>query len=368
MATAIINVSVTEPYTVQVFKVGETTDRFISRTENSVNFNAASSNSNYELIITKDGYSQGITNFSLDCSPTLPSVPECSVLINNNNIVSYYVPSTNVNTFLGSGFISSLDIAHTTTKLWMGSGTLINEYNITLSPWSASLNRNITSPTTLGAGLFAINNTTLISSDSSGVIKLDITGSTTVNTLLFSLPSGRSIAGDILVTTNDKVIVTTTGAGNSYISQYNYLTGALELELNITTTVPYPYGLFIDSGNIYICNNNGNIYNIDKNTPYALTLFNNSGIINIDGSSQPYSCGNASFVTSGFPLNCVNLIATNNESVNNIITFTLCDGAESSYTLTPGQSTPSVCCYNDNAWNSNYPNVTITVGSSCGLA
>lgn len=304
------------PYTISVKKTGDNTERFQSFTSGIVSFVSTSGNNEYTITVNKSGCIQAVEVFMLNCvaptpipipipvniptpvetpTPTGIVVPECSVLINNNNIVYSYNPNTNTNTFLGSGFISSNDIAHTTTKLWMYSGTLINEYNITLNPWTVSLNRNITSPTSLGAGLFAINNSTLISSDSSGIISIDISNSTSVNTLLFALPSSRSVAGDILVTSNNKVLVTTTGGGNSYISQYDYITGNLDLEVNIGSTIPFPYGIFINDNQIYICNNNGLIYNINKNYPYDLTLFNNSNIINIDGASQPYSCGNTSF-------------------------------------------------------------------------
>lgn len=62
---------------------------------------------------------------------------------------------------------------------------------------------------------------------------------------------------------------------------------------------------------------------------------------------------------------CVNLTITNNESVNNIITFTLCGGVEDSYTLSAGATSPTVCASNADAWLSNLPNVTVVVGSSC---
>ena len=62
---------------------------------------------------------------------------------------------------------------------------------------------------------------------------------------------------------------------------------------------------------------------------------------------------------------CVNLTVTNNELVANIITFTLCSGSEQSYTLAAGQSSPTVCALNADAWLSNLPGVTVVVGSAC---
>ena len=41
---------------------------------------------------------------------------------------------------------------------------------------------------------------------------------------------------------------------------------------------PSAFGIFIDSGNIYVCNSGGQIYNVNVNFPYTQTLFNNSGL------------------------------------------------------------------------------------------
>ena len=73
------------------------------------------------------------------------------------------------------------------------------------------------------------------------------------------------------------------------LSQYSYPSGTFEVEVDITSTITNPWGIFIDSGNIYVCNSGGTIYNVNVNFPYTQTLFNNSGI-SIGGASQVPSC------------------------------------------------------------------------------
>jgi len=228
-------------------------------------------------------------------TPTpLPIIPLCSVLINGGTDVSAYFPSSNTNVLLGNSFTFSPDIAHTTTKLWLYDGTIL-EYDITLSPWSATFNRTIEYPlgVNLGNGLGSITNTELISTDDTvtpnQIIVLDITTSTAVSTVIGTLGVGRYVSGDILLTTTNKILVTNEGNDGVFLSQYSYPSGTFEVEVDITSTTSQPYGLFIDSGNIYVCNSGGEIYNVDVNFPYTQTLSNISGLF-VGGASQVPSC------------------------------------------------------------------------------
>ena len=240
----------------------------------------------------------------------LPIISTCSVIINNSFDVYAYFPSSNTNVFLGNSFPSSLDIAHTTTKLWMWEyGTSsITEYDITLSPWSATFNRFISFPSgvNLGAGLGSITNTQLISTNVSvsphQIIVLDITTNTAVSTVIGTLGVGRVVSGDILLTTTNKILVTNYSTTSStYLTQYSYPSGTFEVEVDITSTTPSAFGIFIDSGNIYVCNSGGQIYNVNVNFPYTQTLFNNSGL-GIGGASQVPSCCNVNLIVP--PLVC----------------------------------------------------------------
>lgn len=246
-----------------------------------------------------------------DCNGIIPSfmggsfrsvVAACDIFLNSGSTVSGYTWATNTLTNLsgditGTKPASSSDIANTGNKLWLCDTALLYEYDTTLSPFAAVFNRTISVTTSLwlGPGLFAINNTTIVSSDGNDIIEIDITTSTGVVTNKFSIPLSRTIAGDIVVTTNNKLLVTTYGtSGDTYITQYSYITGIQEVDIDITACAPNPYGIFINSGLIYVCDSDGDICQIDALTPYNVTNVRDIHT-NIDGASQNAICLDESF-------------------------------------------------------------------------
>ena len=278
-------------------------------------YNCFCTHTGCECIERGDGSGEYSTLALCQAACVLPPVTTCSVLTNDPNGDIYeYFPSSNTNVFLGNYPIST-DIAHTATKLWLVTtgGSELREYDITLSPWSATFNRSICNSNpcltfpqnyVLGVGLSAITNTQLISTNSLvspvEIIVLDITTNFGVPTVIGTLGANRTVSGDILLTTTNKILVTnfsTAGIniGNVYLTQYSYPSGTFEVEVDITSTILGPFGLFIDNGNIYVCSNNGQIYNVNLNFPYTQTLFNNSGL-NIVGASSLPSCNNANLI------------------------------------------------------------------------
>jgi len=237
-------------------------------------------------------------------------VPECSVIYESPDGLFYsYNRDTNVSTLLDLGqspsSFPSEDVAHTTNKLWKYDNTHIYEFNITLNPFLSTFNRTININYTLGAGLCAINDTTLISSRQvSGVttvIKITLNNDNTTSVEnLFALPSGRLVSGDFIYTTNDKIIVTTIRTSPTpiayFISQYVFTNNVwvLEFDQNITNTAPYPYGLAIINGGIYIFSGT-NLKQISTTFPYTVTQINNIGN-GLAGASQVPSCCNVTFV------------------------------------------------------------------------
>jgi hypothetical protein len=228
-------------------------------------------------------------------------VPTCSLIFNTNSPYYYsYDLSTNISTELGVIPIST-DIAHTQNKLWVTSGGVIKEYDITLSPWSLTFNRDITQPYPLGSGMGAVSNTKLLSSNGSTIpaqiIELDITTNNAVPTILFTLSSDRVVSGDLLLTTTGKVLVTSVSYNptfKTFLSQYDYSTGTLEVDVEITNFTPYPYGIFQSSGLLYITNVDGNVYNIPLNAPhtpvYVQTIQTGGGGYSVFGASQVPNC------------------------------------------------------------------------------
>ena len=237
-------------------------------------------------------------NLTATPTPTVSvpySLDTCDIIFNFGGAIFGYVFSTNVSTNITSLFtpspVGSDDIAHTTTKLWMYNPSYIQEYDITLSPFSVTFNRDITLPSSIGAGLGVIDNTTLISTVGGDIVEIDITTSTAVITPKFTIPSGRVIAGDMVYTYSapNKLICTYTDFSNTYITQHDYTTGTIEVDELISPTIPDPYGIFMLLGNLYICNSNGQIYNFNLSSPYSLT-FEKTAPNSIFGASQPPEC------------------------------------------------------------------------------
>lgn len=225
-----------------------------------------------------------------------PSLTTSSVLFDTpQGSVYFYDSSTNTSTMLNVPSTSSAyssDIAHTQTKLWINTTNAIREWNITLNPFTATLSRTITLPHNIGAGLGAIDDTTLIATNVSvspnTVVTLDITNNPATSTYKFDLVVGgsnRTIAGDLLLTTTNKVITTNYQIGTAYATQFDYATGTVEVDTYIGSPIGGPFGLYIENNNIYIMNSDGNVYQIGKTSPYSITLTGNTGVT-VFGASQ----------------------------------------------------------------------------------
>jgi hypothetical protein len=183
--------------------------------------------------------------------------------------------------------------------MWVNSPTNIREWDITLSPFTSVFNRTITMPTSIAPGLGAIDDTTLIAVRNDliprKVVTIDITTTTGVFTDKFDMILGRNVSGDILLTTTNKVLITNSVGFDRYITQHDYTTGAVEFDILISPTINDPYGIFIDSGNIYIIDGiTGTVYLINNTAPYNLTPVGFTAS-NTNGASQIPSCLNANF-------------------------------------------------------------------------
>jgi hypothetical protein len=95
-------------------------------------------------------------------------------------------------------------------------------------------------------------------------------------------PSGLDA---LMLTATNKVITVGRRATSStqyvyYLSQYSYPDGALELDIDLSSTIPagnstYSFKLFESNGNLYVAVSstypNEIIYNINLNSPYTFT-------------------------------------------------------------------------------------------------
>ena len=189
-----------------------------------------------------------------------------------------YNTTTNTVTLIGiPGFSIGKAIANTRTKLWSFTNTIgeIKEWNFTQIPFSATVSRTITYDSNLYSiySLFAINNTTLIGIDYSTiparVVSIDVTTTTAVVTVLFTMPAGRIVSGNPIYTVaGNLVIPNATLAGTNYITQYSDLNGTFELEINLGNS--QIKGLYNCAGGIYFPSNAQILSIIDATYPYAV--------------------------------------------------------------------------------------------------
>lgn len=225
-----------------------------------------------------------------------PNIPECcsNVYVMNDKIM--FTDGDGTYTLDVPGYISSYGIAMTTTKLW-AINTQIDEWDITLAPFSATFNRNIAFPGgfTTSSGIVAINDTTLIAVNDTPapqkVVELDITGLTASLTNKFDLQTDRIAIGNPLYTVDGKLILINqnTVSNDYYLSQYDYSTGTLEVDFNIGTFAATVIG-YCDC-TIYISDNLGKIGIIIGTYPgyKIVTIVPPTGLA-VTLATQPMSC------------------------------------------------------------------------------
>ena len=300
-------------------------------------------------------------------STTTTSVPiflrTCAPLYNddNGNIYSYEV-GTNTSQFVFASGYSYLDIAHTETKLWLPTPTYIVEYDITLSPFTITPSKTI--PLPLGyvqsLGLASKTDDTIISVNEKtnpGIVN-EINTLTGVITTQFNLVSGRKVSGDFMLTSTGKFIVTSqiTFGGTFpqtfyFVSQYDYATGTLEVDIDITATINKAWGIFEDAGEIFIMSNDGGVYTIGKDFPYTITFVSNTGNT-LRGASQPVSCLTEEFlITSTTTSTTTTLIPTT--TTTSTTTSTTTTSSTSTTTTTDFPPAPARCVNTNVGFNTD---------------
>ena len=225
-----------------------------------------------------------------------PNIPECcsNVYVVNNKVI--FSNGDGDYTLDFPGYVASTGIAMTIEKFW-AINTQINEWDITLAPFSATFNRNIAFPGgfTTSSGVVAINNTTLIvvndTPSPQKVVELDITGLTASLTNQFDLQTDRVAIGTMLYTIDGKLIIINqdTISSDYYLSQYDYSTGILEVDFNMgsftASTIAYC------DCNIYVTDSFGKISTVINTYPgYKLLTVSPPTGITVTAATQPAGC------------------------------------------------------------------------------
>ena len=170
------------------------------------------------------------------------------------------------------GFVGSATagVAISSDKLWV-IDTDIKEWDITLSPFEATFNRDITyGETPSVAGNIAISNTLLLGVDASTspqeIVEIDVTTTTAVKTSQFAIQANRTVISNLLYTTEGKLVLVSqdTISTDYYITQFDYATGSVEYDSNIGT---------IKANIIYECNCVITLVNVDAGELYKYIIY-----------------------------------------------------------------------------------------------
>jgi len=97
------------------------------------------------------------------------------------------------------------------------------------------------------------------------------------------LPIGRYCSGGMIRSNGYKLIIITSNSLNtsSWITQYPFQTTSNDLvpefEINLTNIISNPRGLFVANSELYIASNSGEIYHVQKTSPYTITYVTSIG-------------------------------------------------------------------------------------------
>ena len=231
-----------------------------------------------EIVDCECGINKQIPNIA-------PTISECcGILLANSFDQLFYLDPINVITNITpEGFESGNGITMTQNYLWSIS-TDINLWDIYLTPFSAVYNRVITLPGgyTITGGFVAKDDDTLIVSNSAvspvEIAELDVTDSIAIDTVIFTLAADRDNVSNMLYTMGEKLIMINqdTMTSDYYITQYDYPTTTLELDINIGTTKPT--SLYECNCSLYIIYADGKIFVIEKTAPNNLAEVSSIGI------------------------------------------------------------------------------------------
>jgi hypothetical protein len=215
-------------------------------------------------------------NATTSTTTTAPTINDCcTALVSSGTNIYYHNLGEIMNTVDVPNYTPGIGIAMTGNYLW-SVDTQFYQWDITLLPFNATYNRIITFPVgfTTASGMTALNDEVLIlvnnSNSPQSVTEMDITEDIGIATPMFDLQTDRIAIGNILITSNSKLLLINQDSSTSdyYLTQYDYPSGTIEYDIQITATTP---------ANLYECNcwlfivdTTGLSWLLDRTNPYDL--------------------------------------------------------------------------------------------------
>jgi len=257
------------------------------------------------ILVSEDYCNCGTTTSTTTLIPTIQEC--CGILFATTNEVYYYNNFTDMTLLNVPSFSSTYGIAMTANYLWSVT-TQFLMWDITLNPFNATFNTAIPFPVgfTTSSGIVALDDTTLIAIDDSvtpqDVVELtldcNVTPPAFTSTVQFSLQADRVALSNMLYTNTGKLIVINqdTITSDYYLTQYDYATGVIELDLNIGSIVPT--SIYECGCTIYINTDLGVVYSIEKTSPNSLIEVTTLTETTFISATQIATCVGASLIDS----------------------------------------------------------------------
>jgi len=207
----------------------------------------------------------------------VPDISECcGILFDITGQIYYSNPNESADLMI-PGYYSQMAIGMAPNKFW-SIGLIIEEWDISLSPFIAIYNRNVALP--LGfvnaGGIVGKNNTTIFAVDGTTpqtVVEMSLLGSTAgIVANICNLPADRTITTNMLYAAESKLIFGSldTVTGDSYIVQIDIATGTIEFDVNVGVVALQT--IFECNCKIYLTNSTGDTYLIDLVSPFGISL------------------------------------------------------------------------------------------------
>ena len=275
-------------------------------------------------------------------STTTRIVDTCDMILQADVPYLYSVSPRRLQEIVIPNYVFGVDIATTANKLWNAVFpvfwyppavppptyryyTDISEYDIIYAPWTAIPTRTIRLDTFIGVGLCAIDNNTLVVVDEgtywpsyqSGITvgTVDISGAYPYTIVpKFEIPADGSqewrVSGDYLLTSSaePKLIIALKNQideTQTRLRQYDWATGNLEIDLDISVSARHPWGLGAQGNKLYLVNSgdlatdDAQVYEVALTYPYDLTLSDTLELgSDINGASQQPACINVEMITT----------------------------------------------------------------------
>ena len=199
----------------------------------------------------------------------------CTALVSSGTSIYYHNLGQTMELVNVPDYTPGIGIAVTGNYFW-SVDTEFHQWDITLLPFNATYNRDIAFPVgfTTSSGMTALNDEILIVVDDSSspqvITEMDITEDIGIATPIFNLQADRIAIGNLILTGNSRLLLINQDSitNDYYLTQYDYPSGTIEYDIQITSTTP---------ANLYECNcwlfivdTAGVSWLLDKTNPYDL--------------------------------------------------------------------------------------------------